>query len=238
MKEAEEAERVALFRSMPALFAALAAWTWRADKRAAARETIALRHRATRCTLRGAMIAAAKGRTLTEREAKAVLALYGVPVVGERLTQSADEAVAAADALGYPVVLKVESPDLPHKTEAGVIRLNLRNADDVRAGYRRGDGATRTRVSPPPHINGVLVQPMVPQGVEMVVGARIDPLFGPLVRGRSRRHPGGGVAGHRARARAGDARRCAGAAGDSSRAKSCCTDSAARRRSISTSWPT
>jgi acetate---CoA ligase (ADP-forming) len=126
------------------------------------------------------MIAAGKGRTLTEREAKAVLALYGVPVVGERLTASADEAVAAAEVLGYPVVLKVESPDLPHKTEAGVIRLNLRNAEDVRAGFDAVMVNAR-RVSPPPHINGVLVQPMVPQGVEMVIGARIDALFGPLL---------------------------------------------------------
>ena len=126
------------------------------------------------------MIAAADGRTLTEREAKSVLALYGVPVVGERLAETADAAVAAAEALGYPVVLKVELPDLPHKTEAGVIRLNLRNADEVRAGYD-AVMASASRVSPPPRINGVLVQPMVPQGVEMVVGARIDPLFGPLV---------------------------------------------------------
>ena len=179
VKEAEESDRVALFRSMPALFAALAAWTWRADKRAAAHETIApTPPEALRAARQ--MIAAAEGRTLTEREAKAVLALYGVPVVGERLTQSADDAVAAAEALGYPVVLKVESPDLPHKTEAGVIRLNLRDAAEVRAGYDAVMANAR-RVSPPPRINGVLVQPMVPQGVEMVVGARIDPLFGPLV---------------------------------------------------------
>ena len=179
MKEAEEADRVALFRSMPALFAALAAWTWRAEKRATARETIAPTPPETLRRARE-MIAAADGRTLTEREAKSVLALYGVPVVGERLAASADEAVAAATMLGYPVVLKVESPDLPHKTEAGVIRLNLRNADDVHAGYDAVMANAR-RVSPPPRIHGVLVQPMVPQGVEIVVGARIDKLFGPLV---------------------------------------------------------
>ena len=179
VKEAEESDRVALFRSMPALFAALAAWTWRADRRAAERETIVPTPAETLRAASG-MITAAGGRTLTEREAKAALALYGVPVVGERLTDSADDAVAAAEALGYPVVLKVESPDLPHKTEAGVIRLNLRNADEVRAGFDAVMANAR-RVSPPPHINGVLVQPMVPQGVEMVVGARIDPLFGPLV---------------------------------------------------------
>ena len=103
-----------------------------------------------------------------------------MPVVGERVAQSVDEAVNAAGSLGYPVVLKVESPDLPHKTEAGVVALNLRNADEVREAYQT-IMARANAVSPPPRIAGVLVQKMMPQGVEMVVGARIDPLFGPLV---------------------------------------------------------
>jgi acyl-CoA synthetase (NDP forming) len=177
--EAHQCEQVALFRSMNACFAALAAWHWRADKRAAGVQAVAATSAETIAAARG-LIAAAGGAMLTEREAKAVLALYGVPVVGERLTRSADEAVNAAAALGYPVVLKVESPDLPHKTEAGVIRLNLRTADEVREGYA-AVMANADKVSPPPRINGVLVQPMVPQGIEMVVGARNDPLFGPLV---------------------------------------------------------
>jgi succinyl-CoA synthetase beta subunit len=106
--------------------------------------------------------------------------LYGVPVVGERVAQTVEEAVDGARALGYPVVLKVESPDLPHKTEAGVVRLNLRDADAVRDAYR-AIMAKADAVMPRPRINGVLVQTMMPQGIEMVVGARIDPLFGPLV---------------------------------------------------------
>ena len=103
-----------------------------------------------------------------------------MPVVGELVAQSVDEAVNAAGSLGYPVVLKVESPDLPHKTEAGVVRLNLRNADEVREAYQV-IMARANAVTPPPRIAGVLVQKMMPQGIEMVVGARIDPLFGPLV---------------------------------------------------------
>ena len=177
--EANQCERVALFRSMNACFGALAAWHWRADKQDAAANPVAATARDTVAQAH-ALITAAKGKTLTEREAKTVLALYGIPVVGEKLVQSAETAVSAAEALGYPVVLKVESPDLPHKTEAGVIRLNLRSADDVRAGYA-AVMANADKVSPRPHINGVLVQPMVPQGIEMVVGARNDPLFGPLV---------------------------------------------------------
>jgi acetate---CoA ligase (ADP-forming) len=179
VKEAEEAEHVALFRSMPHLFAALAAWHWRAEKRAAGTVAVAATPAETVQRAR-TLIAAADGQTLTEREAKEVLALYGVPVVGERVAQSVDEAVNAAGSLGYPVVLKVESPDLPHKTEAGVVRLNLRDADEVRAAYQ-AVMAKANAVTPPPRINGVLVQKMMPQGIEIVVGARIDPLFGPLV---------------------------------------------------------
>src|SRR4051794_6195934 len=177
--EANQCSRVALFRSMSACFAAIAAWQWRANKRAAGAQTVTPTPQQT-ITKAAALIAEARGQTLTEREAKAVLSLYGVPVVGERLVQSAADAVAAAEALGYPVVLKVESPDLPHKTEAGVIRLNLRDAEAVRAGYQ-GVMTNADKVLPPPRINGVLVQPMVPQGIEMVVGASNDTLFGPLV---------------------------------------------------------
>jgi hypothetical protein len=101
-------------------------------------------------------------------------------VVQDRLARNADEAVAAARACGLPVVLKVESPDIPHKTEAGVIRLDVRTEDDVRSAF---DAVMRNAraVEPPPRIHGVLVQPMVPQGTEIMVGARVDPQFGPMV---------------------------------------------------------
>ncbi|MSP00018.1 MAG: CoA-binding protein [Acetobacteraceae bacterium] len=177
--EANQCERVALFRSMNACFSALAAWHWRDDKRKAGEQIVPPTPAATVAKAKQ-LIGAATGATVTEREAKEILALYDVPVVGERLTQSADEAVAAAATLGFPVVMKVESPDLPHKTEAGVIRLNLRSAEEVRAAYA-AVMANAAKVSPPPRLNGVLVQPMVPQGVELVIGARNDPLFGPLI---------------------------------------------------------
>ena len=177
--EANQCNRVALFRSMSACFATLAAWQWRSNKRMAGAQTVAATPAGTMVRAKD-LLAAADGRTLTEREAKAVLALYGVPVVDERLATSIDDAVNAASALGYPVVLKVESPDLPHKTEAGVIRLNLRDADEVRDGYA-AVMANAAKVSPPPLIHGVLVQPMVPQGIEIVIGASNDPLFGPMV---------------------------------------------------------
>lgn len=177
--DANQADRVALFRSMPACFSALAAWHWRADKRARGAQAVAPTPPAVVAKAK-ALIKASGGRTLTEREAKDVLTLYNIPVVGETLAQSAEEAVAAAVKHGLPAVLKVESPDLPHKTEAGVIRLNLRTPEEVRAGYE-AVMANAHKVSPPPHINGVLVQPMVPQGVEIVIGATNDPLFGPMI---------------------------------------------------------
>ncbi len=180
MAEIESARHVSLFRSMNNLFATLDAWIWREEKR---RSPVAAPRRFAPETAKAAaaaLIARAANATLTEREAKAVLALYGVPVVGETLAQSADEAAAAAQALGLPVVLKVESPDLPHKTEAGVIRLNLKTEAEIREAYA-AVMENAAKVIPPPRINGVLVQPMVRQGIEMVVGARVDPLFGPLV---------------------------------------------------------
>ena len=178
-REAEAAEHVALFRSMRSCFATLAAWHDRADRLATRGATPAPTDPALRAQA-AALLAAAPGRTLTEREAKTALALYGVPVVGERLSHTADDAATAAEALGFPVVLKAESPDLPHKTEAGVIRLNLRNAAEVREAFA-AIVAKAEAVVPRPRLAGVLVQPMVPAGVELVVGARIDPLFGPLI---------------------------------------------------------
>ena len=178
--ESEQHPQVATFRSMRHCMAALAAWHRHQDWHA--RRGV----RAPRLSPPGAaaraaaLIEASPHATLTEREGKAVLAAYGVPVVREVLVNTADEAAAAAQQAGFPVVLKVESPDIPHKTEAGVIRLNLRSADEVRTAFTEVM-ANAQAVSPLPHINGVLVQPMVPAGAEIMVGARIDPQFGPLV---------------------------------------------------------
>jgi acyl-CoA synthetase (NDP forming) len=175
----EEAPGICLFRSMDRAFATMAAWHRRADLIAApARTIVALAP--PEAKPRAAAMLAAAGRTLTERESKDVFALYGIPVVRERLVHSAAEAATTAAALGFPCVLKVESPDLPHKTEAGVIRLNLKSAAEVSAAYDAVI-ANAAKVSPAPRINGVLVQPMVPQGAEIMVGARVDPLFGPLI---------------------------------------------------------
>ncbi|MCK8785697.1 acetate--CoA ligase family protein [Roseomonas sp. NAR14] len=172
-----------VFHSMDRCFAALAAWREREERLAAAAGEDAAGRAApdgAREAAAALLDAAPAGAMLTEREAKRVLAAYGVPVVEERLARSAEEAEAAAEALGYPVALKAESPDIPHKTEAGVIRLGLADPAAVRAGYETVMANAR-RAAAEARIHGVLVQPMVPSGLEVVVGARQDPLLGPLV---------------------------------------------------------
>jgi acyl-CoA synthetase (NDP forming) len=178
--EAETNPNVAQFRSMDRCFATLAAWQRYHARQEAGPRVLRRVSDPGAAAAAAALLERAPGATLAEREAKQVLAAYGVPVVHDQLVQSEAGAVAAAETAGYPVVLKVESPDLPHKTEAGVVRLNLRDANAVREAYR-AVMANAAKVQPVPHITGVLVQPMIPTGVEIIVGARIDPLLGPLV---------------------------------------------------------
>lgn len=172
----EADEKVALFRSMDRCFGAIAAWQkWheRAAPESAARLSAPGAKEKARALIAGA------GATLTESEAKAAFAAYGVPVVEEKLARSAEEAVAAAGALGYPVALKVESPAIPHKTEAGVVRLALADAEAVKAAYAEVMAAA-LRVAKQDEIRGVLVQPMA-TGVEVIAGVKVDPVVGPLV---------------------------------------------------------
>ena len=174
-----EAEpRIATFRSLRRLFRAVRAWHERE-----ARRTLPAAGRLSTpdaAAKAAAALAAAPARTLTEREAKAALAPYGIPVVREIVVQDAGAACGAAEELGFPVALKVESPDIPHKTEAGVIRLNLRDTAEVAAAFDAIMAKARA-VTTPARIAGVLVQPMVPQGIEMMAGVTNDPAFGPLV---------------------------------------------------------
>ncbi|MBM3571558.1 MAG: hypothetical protein FJX52_04220 [Alphaproteobacteria bacterium] len=115
-----------------------------------------------------------------EQAAKAVLAAAGIPVVPERLAGSAEEAVAAARHFGFPVALKISSPDIAHKTEVSGVMLDLADAPDVSAAF----AAIMTRVqiaAPRVGIEGVLVTPMIKGGVEMLLGVQRDPVFGPTV---------------------------------------------------------
>jgi acyl-CoA synthetase (NDP forming) len=122
----------------------------------------------------------APGETLTEREAKRLLAAAGLPVTREILAVSAAEAAAAAEQMGYPVVLKIDSPDIPHKTEAGGLRLDLRDNTAVRKAF--GDVLDNVRTfKPHAKLNGCLVQEQVEGSVaEMLVGVSPSPL-GPMI---------------------------------------------------------
>jgi len=177
-REAEADANIALFRSMDRCFRTLAAWVAREERRSAGPRIPARRAPPDAAAEAARLLQAEPAGTLGERAAKSLLALYGVPVVEERLVHGADAAVAAAGALGWPVALKVESPDLPHKTEAGVIRLNIAPEAELRRAY---DAVLANAAKVAARVNGVLVQPMLPPGVEIMVGARVDPLFGPLL---------------------------------------------------------
>ena len=179
-REAEQDERLALFRSMDRCFATLAAWQWREQRRAsgtrsAPRKVSLEVADQTRIALRASL-----DKALGEREAKAMLARYGIPVTPERLTSTAEQAADAATAMGYPVALKIYSPDIHHKTEVGGVRLNLPDAAAVHHAYA-AMMADMTALAPHARVNGVLVQPMVGSGLEIVVGGRVDAQFGPLI---------------------------------------------------------
>jgi acyl-CoA synthetase (NDP forming) len=119
-------------------------------------------------------------KVLTEHHAKALLASYGMPDSQERLATSAVEAAEAANALGYPVALKIASVDLPHKTEAGGVILGLQGQHSVTAAYDQII-ASAMRHKPGVRIDGVLVQKMAPRGIELVIGMVNDPTFGPIM---------------------------------------------------------
>ena len=125
---------------------------------------------------------AAEGRTLlTEYESKKVLAAYGIPITDTELAQTADEAVAAADEMGYPVVAKLLSRTITHKTDVGGVVLNLRTADAVREAFETIRAAVAQKAGAE-HFEGVTIQPMVKwSGYELIVGSSPDPQFGPVL---------------------------------------------------------
>jgi succinyl-CoA synthetase beta subunit len=105
---------------------------------------------------------------------------FGVPVAPTVLTRSADEAAAASEHMGFPVALKIESAEITHKSDVGGVALKLSNTSEVRQAY----GRVQTEVSrhaPNAKIAGVVVQRMAGEGIEMILGVKRDPLFGPVV---------------------------------------------------------
>ncbi len=127
-----------------------------------------------------ALVRAAGSPGLNESEGKALLALYNIAVPDERLATSAEEATAAATALGFPVVLKIVSPQIAHKTEAGGVLLGLADEAAVAEGYATIVANAR-RYRPDAEIQGVSVQEMITEGRELIVGMVNDPQFGPAI---------------------------------------------------------
>lgn len=124
-------------------------------------------------------VAATRGDTwLTREELNRVLNAFGMPLAASGMAASADEAAALAAIIGFPVVLKVSSDQVLHKTEIGGVRLNLTTEEAVRRAY--GELSALLPLSPAGAVGGVLVQPMI-CGVETFIGLTEDPVFGPLV---------------------------------------------------------
>jgi len=122
----------------------------------------------------------ARVKKLAEFEAKKLLAKYGIPVTREFLAKNPQQARDFADKIGYPVALKIQSPDILHKTDAGGVMLNLKNCDEVAKGFEKivkNAKAYRKDAK----ILGVLVQEMVSEGHQCIVGSKNDPQFGPVL---------------------------------------------------------
>jgi acyl-CoA synthetase (NDP forming) len=117
---------------------------------------------------------------LDEAEALAWLGRAGVPVVHCLRAATSAEAVTAAESIGYPVVLKILSPDIAHKSDVGGVVLKLVDGNGVRQAFERVTQSV-SKAMPEARIDGVLIAPMLPDGVEVIVGVFKDPVFGPLV---------------------------------------------------------
>lgn len=120
------------------------------------------------------------GRPLDDADIAKIFMSYDIPMANSRLTANATDAVKAASEIGYPVVLKVTSPDILHKTEVGAVKLGIENEDDLRKSYQEVLRNARKH-HPRAKILGVTVYKMVRSTVEVAIGAKRDPLFGPVI---------------------------------------------------------
>jgi acetyltransferase len=119
---------------------------------------------------------------LTEPEAKQVLAAYGIPVVDTRIGRDVEEAVRLAQELGFPVALKILSPDISHKSDVGGVMLNLESAEELRSAAKAMLARCR-ELRPQAQLTGFTVQKMVKRGgaYELIAGVSTDPVFGPVI---------------------------------------------------------
>jgi acyl-CoA synthetase (NDP forming) len=171
--------RVPHYKSPVRCGRALAAMSWyaeakRRNERQRSEQPLVLERPQARETLTG------KTADIAEYEAKRVLAEYGIPVTKEALATTPEEALATAKRIGYPVAIKIQSPDISHKTEAKAVRLGITGEPELAAAYVEVLANARA-YNPKAKIDGVLIQEMVKGGTEAILGVTNDPLFGPAV---------------------------------------------------------
>ncbi|MEM3538340.1 MAG: acetate--CoA ligase family protein [Nitrososphaerales archaeon] len=118
--------------------------------------------------------------SLLEPEAMAMMAMIGIPTPSFHLANSIEEAQKIAEALGYPVVLKIVSPDITHKSDVGGVKLNILNKDQVSEKFKEIQKSVQEK-APKASIFGIMVQKMAPSAMEVVIGALRDKQFGPVV---------------------------------------------------------
>ncbi len=119
-------------------------------------------------------------KALLETEAKTVCMEYNIPVTKFKLAKNEEEAVKCAATIGFPVVLKIVSPDIIHKSDVGGVIVDIKNQNDVRTSYKQIVRNVK-KSNPDAKIAGILVQEMAPSGTEVIVGSIKDPQFGPAI---------------------------------------------------------
>jgi acetyl-CoA synthetase (ADP-forming) len=126
-------------------------------------------------------LAKSEGRNfLYEHEAKKLIALYDMPVTQISVVNNENDAVKAANTIGYPIVLKIISPQILHKSDAGGVIININNDQETREKYNN-ILANAKAYKPDAEITGILVQEMAPKGTEIIIGTTTDPTFGPTI---------------------------------------------------------
>ena len=174
--------RVCMFRSADRCFATLRAWFDWHERRARPQAPAGRRSSPSAGQDARAIVSEARSRgaALSETKFKRILACYGIAIPREIVARDPEQAAAAASQIGGPVAIKIVSPDILHKTEAGGVRLGLSTPENVREAAAE-ILASAVRYAPGARIDGISVQQMAPAGVEIVLGVKNDRQFGPLV---------------------------------------------------------
>ena len=183
--QAEQDPNVSVIRSMRRAMEILRKWqAWGAGASDHKAPSITDQEAETKCRAQIADLRrdhrGALSEALGEAASKSLLSHYGIEVTQDRLCATADQAAQAAQQIAAPVVMKIDSPDIPHKSDAGGVVLNVQGGEAARQTYDQII-ASVTAAHPAARINGVLVQEMVPQGLEIIAGFRNAPGFGPVM---------------------------------------------------------